>query len=325
MFKELFAKKQHDTNLRTKRNIYLLFSILIGLLLIFPEDITWARDRLSYLEYASSSWTIMQRYINSGIFSFFSNEPLFLTINIILSSFLVPENVVKCIIFTSTIGVLYSLGKITKYNFLILLFFLLVPQVVKNHVIHLRQGLALSIYLLGLVSNKKYGGLLRCLSIFIHTSFVFLILFEFLEIILKRVKFTFTVRILLSSIFLTIFIQAIPVLASLFEDRRAQAYDFTMAEGSSGLGFLAWLFVGSLFILVTKKDYINTITCYGILFYLMSYFLLDFSARIFENIIPLILIGVLSIQSKYTRTLFIMFFILYSSLIWYLSGFSFLI
>ncbi|MDC3416602.1 EpsG family protein [Aquibacillus salsiterrae] len=317
----ILVKQQSKKKSETKRNIYLLFSILLGLFLIYPDDITWARDRLNYLTYADSSWVIMQSYLNDSILSFLTNEPLFLLINIILSSFLSPENIVKFIIFLSTVIVLYSLGKLTNYNFFVLILFLLLPQIVKNHVIHLRQGLALSIYLLGLVNNqKRYGSILKYLSVFIHSSFIFLILFEFLEKILKKIKFNFTVRILFSAVFLILFIQLIPNLALLFGDRRSLVYDFSIAESASGLGFLMWLVMGTLFILVVKKDYINTIACYGIVFYLLSYFFLDFSARIFENIIPLILVGVLNIQNIYLKFLFILFFIFYGCLTWYSGG-----
>ncbi|WP_339244663.1 EpsG family protein [Paenibacillus sp. FSL R10-2796] len=322
---EQYEKRPIDDNSRGKKILYLLFSVIIGIVLIAPRDITWARDRMNYLVYADYSWDIMQRYISNGIFSFFSNEPLFLGINALLSQMISAENIVRFIIFISTIGVLYSLGKLSNYNFFVLFFFLFVPQILKNHIIHLRQGLGLSVYLLGLVSNKKYGKILRFSSMFIHTSFVFLILFEGLEALFRKSQLKFSSKISLSIIFLIVLVIAVPSLASYFGDRRVLEYSFEMAQGASGFGFILWLMVGSFFILIIKKSYINIICCYGIFMYIISYFSLEFGARIFENIIPLILVGALTDERKEVRIIFIVFFVFFGAFQWYSNGINFLI
>ena len=133
---------------------------------------------------------------------------------------------------------------------------------------------------------------------FIHTSFAFLILFEFLEKIFKKVNINTGMRMLFSSILLTIFVLIVPSLALFLGDRRALYYDFTVVQDVSGLGFLFWLIAGGFFIFIMKKDQITAISCYGIMFYLISYFFLDFAARIFENIIPLIIVAVLNDSRK---------------------------
>ena len=320
--------QMEDKHFKRKKSIYLICSLIIAFLLAFPEDITWARDRLNYLTYAEASWVIMERYIAEGILSFLTNEPLFLVINIILSSVFSPDNVIRSIIVISTFGVLYALGKISKYNFWILFFFLFLPQIVKNHIIHLRQGLGLSFYLLGLISTNKFGRILKYASMFIHTSFAFLILFEFLEKIFKKININAGMRMLYSSILLTIFVFIVPSLALFFGDRRALQYDFTVAQDASGLGFLFWLIAGGFFIFIMKKDQIDQITaisCYGIMFYLISYFFLDFAARIFENIIPLIIVAVLNDSRKEIKVFYTIVFLLYGSLQWYLGAFNSLI
>lgn len=43
--------------------------------------------------------------------------------------------------------------------------------------------------------------------------------------------------------------------------------------------------------------------------YIISYFSLEFGARIFENIIPLILVGALTDERKEVRIIFIVFFV----------------
>ncbi|WP_155113021.1 EpsG family protein [Metabacillus mangrovi] len=313
-----------SNKLKLKKGIYLLISVIIAFLFALPEDITWARDRLNYLTYAESSSIIIQRYLSTGILSIFSNEPLFLVINIILLAMFPPEQIVRIIIFISTLGVLYALGKVTNYSFWIIILFLFIPQIVKNHIIHLRQGLGLSFYLIGLTLNNKFSRYLKVSAVFIHSSFAFLILFEILESFLKKIKFNFALRLVTSTIFLTFFVFLVPELARLFGDRRAADYDFSIAQSASGLGFLLWAVAGSIFILTIKKDKINVIACYGIMFYLVSYFFLDFGARILENIIPLILCAVLKDQ-KETKIFFIIFLTIYGFIQWYTNGYSFLI
>ena len=308
--------------LNKKKSIYLVFSVIASFILAQPEDITWARDRINYMNYAEFSQLILERNFSNGILTLLTNEPLFLLINMFMSLLFSPENVVRLIIFLSSLGVLCALGKISKYNIWVLFFFFFLPQIVKNHIIHLRQGLGLCIYLLGLASNKK---ILKYSSMFIHSSFIFLLLFEVLEKLFKRMKFSLSLRLLFSSVLLTCFVLIVPKLALIFGDRRATLYNFTIGHNASGLGFLIWLFVGILYIIVIKKDNVSIISSYGLIFYLISYFLLDFGARIFENIIPLILVVALSDHRKDVRSLFAIFFLLYGLIQWYSSGLSFLI
>lgn len=309
-----------DNSLKRKRCIFMVIAIFIGLLLISPKDITWAQDRLNYLVYAVDSGNIMQRYISRGIVALLSNEPLFLLINMLLSFVFSPEITLKIIIFTSILGVLYSLGKISKYNIWVLFFFLFVPQILINHTTHLRQGLALSFYLVGITSEKKYGKFIKYSSMFIHTSFAFMLFFEFLEVLFKKVRFDSTLRILLSTISLTGLVLAVPTVAAILGDRRALAYNFTRAQGSSGLGLLIWLLVGGFFIIISKKDHIDITICYGIIFYLASYFFIDFGARVFENTVPLLMAVTLTDSRKKVRILYMLFFLFYGALQWYLRG-----
>lgn len=88
---------------------------------------------------------------------------------------------------------------------------------------------------------------------FIHTSFVFLILFEGLEALFRKSQLKFSSKISLSIIFLIVLVIAVPSLASYFGDRRVLEYSFEMAQGASGFGFILWLMVGSFFILIIKK------------------------------------------------------------------------
>lgn len=294
-----------------KKNIYLFVSICIAILLILPKDVLWAKDRHNYLDYAMQSNILFNRYMSRGILDFISNEPLFLVINIILNTILSPENVIKSIIFISTIIVLYSCGKLTNYNIFTIIIFLIVPQILKNHVIHLRQGLALSIYLLGVSSTNKLK-YIRYLSPLIHTSFFFVIAFEMIDCFLKAAKLKYDSRLLIAFGILVIIPLLIPTIAKVFGDRRYSQYAFGLVRQDIGLGFLIWIIFSIVYIFViNKNNKINIICCYGIIFYITSYFTLDFTARIFENIIPIILISSINYRQKSIRYLFILFFIVF--------------
>lgn len=310
-------KKKHR-----KIYIYLFFALLISYLLISPDDIMWAQDRFFYLVYAESSWTLIQNNISRGLFTFLSNEPLFLLINSALALLFSPESVVKIIIFTASFLGLYSLGRLSKYNFWILFLFLFVPTFLLKYTTHLRQGFAMSLYFWGLtgIANDKKLKYIRFLTPFIHSSMAFVLLYEFLEAFFKKIKFSSGLRLIFSSGVLTSFMVLIPSLAVMFGDRRSGQYAFEFGLSGSGLGFFIWLLAGSYFIIFNKKTYISTICSYGIIFYLVSYFYLDFGARVFESVFPLIALSVVIDKKKWYRLSYIAFLILYGLLGWYGRG-----
>lgn len=319
---EYEIKKQPDVK---KKRIYMLLAVMIAFIFILPQDITWARDRHNYLRLAEYAKVFLNMRLEGGFISFLANEPFFLLINILLSSIFQPEGVVKILIFGSTLGVLYALGKLSNYNIWVLFFFAFIPQILKNHVIHLRQGVALSFYLLGLSSDKKYRNLIKYSSIFIHTSFLFIAFFELAETILKKVKFSSGLRLFISPILIISALYVLPSVAMLLGDRRVDQYGFSFAEGATGLGLLLWLFAGSLFILIIPKNRISIVSSFGIIFYLVSYYFIDFGARVFECVIPLIIVSILNDTRREVRWTYITFFLFYGALQWYLSGFSFFV
>ncbi|MER1984379.1 MAG: EpsG family protein [Solibacillus sp.] len=310
-----------------KKFFFIICSLLISTVLVLPGDVTWARDRDNYLIYAHSSLLTLERYLGEGILAVFSNEPLFLLINIILEFLNSPELTVKIIIFMSSMIVLLCLGKLTDYNPLVIVLFLILPQVIKNHIIHLRQGLALGVYLLSFIPIKgKKIAFLRYIAPFIHSSFLFLLFFEFLEKTLKFLWFNFIPRMVFSVGLIFFLIQSVPFLAILMQDRRAQEYDFSMTSGASGLGLLVWIGVAFIFILIVDKGkLINVICCYGLSFYILSYFFLDFGARVFESILPLMIVATLNVEDKESKAFLVLLLIAAGVLSWLTNGIGFLV
>jgi len=310
-------KKKHR-----KKNIYLFFALLISYLLISPDDIMWAQDRFFYLVYAESGWTLIQNNISRGLFTFLSNEPLFLLINSALALLFSPESVVKIIIFTASFLGLYSLGRLSKYNLWILFLFLFLPTILLKYITHLRQGLAMSIYFLGLagfIDNRRYK-FIRFATPFIHSSMAFVVLYELLELFFKKIKLSSGLRLFFSSVALTGFMVLIPGIAMVIGDRRTDSYVFELGLSGSGLGFLIWVLAGSYFLMFRKNDYISTICNYGIVFYLVSYFYLDFGARVFESIFPLIVLSAVTDKKSWFKLSYIAFLVLYGLLGWYGRG-----
>lgn len=310
-------QKLHSRQILIKRkHIYLFFAILIGLLLIAPSDIAWINDRINYLIYAKDSWAILENRFQNGIIYVLTNEPLFLLINNILSTMGQPETVLTTIIFSSALITLIGLGKISNYNLWVLFFFLFVSLILKNYTMTLRQGLALGIYLIALTNNWKYRDVFKFLSMFVHTSTIIFICFEILEKLLKRINFSFILRLLVSTIFITLIILVIPSVADFLGDRRAEFYSIGISDNVTGLNFLVWLLVGTLYIFLVNNNKYKIFCSYVIIFYLVSYFLFPIGARIFEAVLPVIMATAVSDERREVRILFIVFFLAYGVLLW---------
>lgn len=175
-----------------------IISILYGLFLTFyfPMDDTII-DRANYLDYTINSDQIILRYINENIYSVLFNEPLWLLINIVLSSFFQSEDVLRIIIFFSSFTVSYIVLKSNPKYFFILLFFLFFPNFIKNYIIHIRQGLSVAIFLIGWFSiSKTKKNIFFILTPFIHASFYFILLIYVLNICLEKIKFDIYLKIL---------------------------------------------------------------------------------------------------------------------------------
>src|SRR5690606_31256538 len=102
--------------------------------------------------YARYSDEIMARYSALNLVAVLFNEPLWLLINIGLSKLFIGEVVLRIIIFVAAFLVSWLLLRQNPRHIFWMMGFLLIPQVMKNHIIHLRQGLGLAVFLLGYFS-----------------------------------------------------------------------------------------------------------------------------------------------------------------------------
>lgn len=304
--------------------LFLFICVPYGVIL-FSLPANLILDRSNYLEYALSSEIILlDNYLSGGVISALFNEPLWLLINLALSLIFLPEQIVRIIILFSSIFFSYTLSKkLGAKNFLLVLLILLFPQVLQNYITHLRQGLALAIFMYGMLNAKKTKFYVL-LAALIHSSFYFILIFQLLETILVKMRLNFFLKVIayfLSSILLIIIVDSV---ASLLGDRRGGQYSSDDIN-VSGLGWIFWLI---FFFILLMRSYPLFKKPNGSLpifiFYLTSYFSLAFVSRIFESILPYVFIGLKDLKSKYY---YLLFGLLFSFCVaqWVLLGDSLLI
>jgi hypothetical protein len=304
---------------RVYKYTILLASLIYSLALVYFIPINdLITDRLNYLTYASNSDVIALSYLSKGLLSFIFNEPVWLAINIVLNQFLSPERVVSVIVFFSALVSAYLVLKTNPKYFLFLLFILVFPQVIKNYIIHLRQGLAISIFLLGWFTHSKpYRWILFGLTPFIHASFFFVLFLLAYVSILKNTKFAFDLRTIAVVILGLAIGLGLNLIAKLLGARQATEYQFSTTN-VSGLGFIFWLCIFILYSLQGRSFVNNHVFAISsIAFYLTTYLLFEVTGRIFESTTIIVLLAGLDLTA-WRRKFFlaaIALFILFSWLL----------
>lgn len=275
-----------------------LFCMLVAFayasaLCLFPME--GLADRENYLEMARVSPLIMARHLGEGVQSLIANEPVWLAINSALGLVFADEVVVRIIVFFSAFVVSYLLLINNPKNFFWLLLVLIFPQVMKNFVIHLRQGLAISVFLLGWFSagNKKRLFFIG-LSPFIHSSFFIIIAILLGGWFLKKLKTAPDIKLLLYfSVSLSLALLVTQV-AALIGARQANT-TAVMDGAVSGVGFLFWCAV-LVILLMQGRRFLHqyTVACGVLIFYLASYFFTPIAGRVFESGVLLVLLATLA-------------------------------
>ena len=296
--------KLSDSN--SKFSMVLAFVYATILITIIPNDGT-ILDRLNYLEYASSSEIILLRYLTNGFLSLIANEPIWLLINLISNQFFQPEATLKIIIFCASFISSYLILKSNSRYFLFLLIILIFPNVLIKYIVHLRQGLAISIFLLGWFSTSKFKALLLyTISPLIHSSFFFILAIFLLIYLLQKIHLTNELILFLVIIFGFIVGFSISYLTNVFGARQAEEYDFKLTQ-VSGLGFLFWSFIFLIYWFQGKKFVQSHLFVIApLVFYLSTYFLIDVTSRIFESVVIIVLLAGFNLTSWRFHAFFIL-------------------
>jgi hypothetical protein len=249
-------------------------------------------DRNNYLLYTQDSLAILESHWSRGFFSFLSNEPAWLAINIVLSSFLSSETTLKCIIFFSSLFFALVISKYKPRELIWFCLVLIVPTVINKYTVHLRQGLAIDFFLFGCFAhNKVLKRISFTIAPFIHSSFFIVYALMIINKIITWLKLSMGLR------FLIIFIVAIIIglylysIAFYFGARQGQV-DFQIASNTSGVGFSFWFIIlgvmcleGRLFI--GQHD----LELSTIVFYLSTYYFSVSTVNVFESSVVLVFLS----------------------------------
>ncbi len=294
----------HRSRGKADRLLSLALAVMYaGVLASLPLEVF--KDRGNYLTYASAAPLILERYISGGPLTVLANEPVWLLLNSLLGAIFSPETVVRLLIFFPA-GIVAWLTLQHRRRWMgWALLFLLFPAVIKNHIIHLRQGVAIALFLLGWYARRRqWRWTLWLLTPFIHVSFFFVLAIYTLVHTAKMLRLAVDLRTLVTLCAAIAISLSLPWLASKMGAR--QAFEYNLREVDvSGLGFLFWSSI--LIILFSQgRTFLqrHSFEVAMLVFYLGTYFLGAVSARIYESALLLVLLSGLQLE-KYRRAVFL--------------------
>jgi hypothetical protein len=285
----------------TKRNRYrwhgrLAFALAVGLSITYavilatlPMDAFL--DRVNYLNYAANSAAIYDNYATGGVLSLLANEPIWLGVNTLLAAFMDSESVVRVVIFISSFVVAVVALRRTK-NLGLAIVFLVLPQVINNDIVHLRQGLAVAVFLVAWHSKRWWVSLLLlAITPFIHASFFFVVTMYLVARTLSRFNLSPGIKFGIFASSGLVLGLAGQVTALMLGARQGELYNSASLE-VSGFSFLFW--TGILILMILQgRSYLQAhsfeFAC--LIFYLTLYFISPLSGRIFEGVALLVLIA----------------------------------
>ncbi|GKR08302.1 hypothetical protein KAM463_38670 [Aeromonas caviae] len=268
-------------------------------------------DRVNYISYANSSILILMRYIEEGKLVFLFNEPVWLMINVCLNYLFEAETVVRIIIGLSASLSAFLVLKHNNNNVIWLVLILFSPQIIKNYIIHLRQGVGICFFIIGWFSaSKKIKAVFYLFAMLTHSSFFIVLFLLFFERTLEHSRISYGLRI---SLFMGLGLLAGFYLVDISEflgARQSQLYD-SLVPNVSGSGFIYWLIIFFMFI-TSGAEFIrgNCFSIQVIAFYLTTYFFIVFSGRIFESAMLIVTLSVLHLPGS-RKLIGMVFFVVY--------------
>jgi hypothetical protein len=275
------------------------------------------KDRAYYFIYTTTSDIIFYRYLAYDIKTIFANEPLWLYINFSLINILTPDQIIRSIIFFSAFVSSFILMRNENKNLFWIMVFLLMPAIIKNYIIHLRQGLAITIFIAGYYSQSRtMKPLLLAMTPFIHSSFFFILMMAGINYATGVMKFPLWMRVTFITVCYIATAAMLDVVASGVGARQIREYA-DAAIDVSGVGFAFWTCVFLLF-LSSGVAFLrsHTLPTSLLAFYLGTYFIVPFAARILESGLFLVLVCGLAMQG-WRKAVFLAMLILFILLTYY--------
>lgn len=274
------------------------------------------KDFSNYLDYAALSLPRLLDLLDRGMLPALANEPVWLLINTVLGAIFPEDSVVRLIIFVTATLTAWLVLTSQPRHLIWLMVFLLLPVVVKNHLIHLRQGLAIAVFLWGWVSQGRFSRwLLMCLAPFVHASFFFVLGILWASKAMRYLRIGPDIRTIVFASMGVFTGLGLGWFASALGARQVETYAFSLPQ-VSGLGFLMWFSILGLWMLEGKKFLKAHVFEAGlIVFYLSTYWLIEVTARIFESGVLLVLMAGLAL-SGWRRLGFLAMIVVFGGVMW---------
>lgn len=309
----------HESTIGKK---YILFSLVFSFFyayILAGLPIDGFVDRDNYLNYVSNSGLIFFGNLSQGLLDFLLNEPIWLIINMVLGFLFDPEFALRVIIFISAFVFSFHMLRARRGDLFYIFFAIvicLLPQVMKNYVVHLRQGVAIAFVAFMMYSST---GLARrtyiILAPFVHSSYFFLLPNIFISWIAKeKLKFRknsflfFLGYFLIACFIVLVFVNVL----SFTSARQVETLEQVSGDRRSGVAVLFWAIIFYLF--ASSGDEFrrnNFFSISSIAVYIMLYFFFDPIARVFESALPFILFSGYELKSKKRWVFFLLIFVLF--------------
>jgi hypothetical protein len=313
-------ENRYNVDLRKAYSFFIALFFAIYLAILPIEQFV---DRNNYINFATYTLEILGSRAIQGISTLITNEPIWGIVNLVLSTALGAETCLRVIIAFSTFSTFYLVINNTKpkYFFLALLI-LLLPQVLKNNIIHLRQGLAISLFLWGWFSVKtNTRGMWFILAALTHSSFIIVIAGLVLVRVVQKLRFANDLRGLIYIISGLIVGFFGLVVAGFLGARQAEQYEGA-SIGASGMGFIFWLGVLLIYCLQGSKFLkSHSSSIFFLILYLTTYFFLPVTGRVFESVLIIVLMSAYSLK-KFNQIYFWMAYLFYFLFTWSLRVFK---
>ncbi|NCI79688.1 EpsG family protein [Acinetobacter kanungonis] len=303
--------------------VYLLIGLLyVNFLSLLPNELF--RDRENYLVYASTSESIISTY--PGIILFF-NEPFFLYFNFFLNNYIDFQLIPHLFVYIITTVYFYVIAVESKNPLTFILGLLLsvtIPYILQNELVALRQGLATAFFIIAffyLKDEKKVILTLFICSLFHSIFFIFLFFYFLNFIFLKNVSLN--KKAIINFIWMFVFSLIAILVAKFFGLRQGDEYTGSSQIGGSGGAFVVFLLT-LIYIYLwgdksNKKLYEFSIL--GAIIFLTSYFLTPIAGRMFNSIMPFILILLVK-ESRYKDVIFLLMLNIIFAILFFCGSYS---
>jgi hypothetical protein len=282
--------------------------------LISIESKSAFSDRWAYEMNFDNAEIYVIQFFSEFNFSSIFNEPLYYPFIFFLKAFYWGDNYVELLIFLTSFFFSFTLLNYAKKEwsfFIMVVIFLLFPFVLKNYVIHLRQGLAMSLFYFGFYSDSKKLKFLIYVSPLIHGTFLPIVLVYFILQFKSYFRLYYLYFLLtILSLFLLSNSESITKLNNLSD----------YSSDASGIGFAIW-FVLLLILFYLKFHEYNSFFVILLIIYLSSYFFYpSFSSRTFESSLPLVLFSLNKRFFEYR--IFFLFFLFFGVTLYIINPLS---